>query len=226
LDLHLGDILSFLDMPGTYSITDVLANTARFDKELLDVSVPRHASGIHVLAQSGKVEEADYVTPDKVGQLLTFLTRFYDFVLIDGVGGFDEMALAALDGSQKILMVLTQDVPSVRNAKRCLDLFRRLGYPDSKVTLVLNRYQDDPDITPHVVEEMTGVPVGLTLANDFAAAINAINRGLPLQSVAPRSQLTKDIEKMVGALVGKSRPPRKRGFFRNLLSRRPSDEVS
>lgn len=224
LDLHLGDVLSFLDLPATYSITDVLSNITRLDRELLDASIARHASGMRVLAQSGKVEEADHVRPPEVGHLLGFLRRFYDFVLVDGVRGFDEMSLAALDASQKILVILTQDVPAVRNAKRCLDLFRRLGYGDTKVNLVLNRYQKSPDISPQVVEETTGLPVRHTLSNDFAAAISAINRGLPLQSVAPRSNLTRDIEQLVALLVERGRAPAKQGgFLRNLLSRRSGD---
>ena len=41
LDLYLGDVLSFLDISGSYSITDVLANmttknTADFFKRLLN----------------------------------------------------------------------------------------------------------------------------------------------------------------------------------------------
>jgi pilus assembly protein CpaE len=141
-------------------------------------------------------------------------------VLVDGVRGFDEMSLAALDASQKILVVLTQDVPAVRNAKRCLDLFRRLGYGDSKVSLLVNRFQKNPDLSPRVIEETTGLPVAGTLANDFQAAITAINRGLPLLSVAPRSRLTKDIEHLVPLLVERTANANKGGFFRNLLARK------
>jgi pilus assembly protein CpaE len=220
MDLHLGDVLSFLDLPGTYSITDVINNINRLDKDLLDASIARHASGIRVLTQSGKVEEADHVHPPDVGRLLGFLRQFYDFVLVDGVRGFDEMSLAALDASQKVMVILTQDVPAVRNTKRCLDIFRRLGYSDSSLNLVLNRYQKSPDITPQVVQETIGLPVSHTLSNDYAAAITAINRGLPLQTVAPRSTLTRDIEQMVELLVDKNRMRSKSGFWRNLLSRK------
>ena len=219
-DLHLGDVLSFLDLPGTYSITDVLANIGRLDRDLLDASIARHASGVRVLAQSGKVEEADHVRPLEVSQLLGFLRRHYDHVLVDGVRGFDEMSLAALDASQKIMVVLTQDVPAVRNAKRCLDLFRRLGYGEGKVSLILNRFQKHPDITARVIEETTGLHVAGTLSNDFQAAITAINRGMPLQSVAPRSRLTRDIEHLVPLLVEQAANGAKGGFFRNLLSRK------
>jgi pilus assembly protein CpaE len=220
LDLHLGDVLSFVDLPGTYSIADVLANIGRLDRELLDASIAKHASGVRVLAQSGKVEEADHVHANEITQLLGFLRRHYSYILVDGVRGFDEMSLAALDASQKILMVLTQDVPAVRNAKRCLDLFRRIGYNQDKASIIVNRYHKDSEITSQVIQEMIGVRVAHTLANDFPAAIGSINRGVPLQSLAPRSKLTKDIEDLVPLLVERNKSTQRLGFFKSLLSRR------
>jgi pilus assembly protein CpaE len=221
MDLHLGDVLSFLDLPGTFSITDVLANAGRLDRDLLDASVMRHPSGLRVLAQSGKVEEADQVRAQDVTQLIAFLRRHYERIVIDGVRGFDELSLAVLDSSQKLLMVLTQDVPAVRNTKRCLDLFRRLGYGDAKVQLVLNRFQKDSRITPEVIAETVGLPVAHTLSNDFAAAIESINRGLLLYDLAPRSRLTKDIELLAPLVAGRKRDGAQRGgFFRGLLSKK------
>ena len=219
LDLHLGDVLSFLDLPGTYSITDVLTNMGRLDKDLLDASVMRHPSGVRVLAQSGKVEEADQVRGSDIPALLGFLRKHYDRIVVDGIRGFDELSLAVLDASQKVLMVLTQDVPAVRNTKRCLDLFRRLGYGDTKVQLVLNRYQKDSKITPEVIADTVGLPVAHTLSNDFASAIESINRGLMLYDVAPRSRLTKDIEALAPILAGAPLMGQRRsGFFSKLLS--------
>ena len=132
LDLYLGDVLAFLDIPGSYSITDVLANMSRLDRELLATSVTKHRSGVSVLAQSSKVEEAEQIKGPDVTALLEFLRRNYDFVIVDGVRGFDELSLAALDGSQHVFMTLTQDVPAVRNGQRCLELFGRLQYDQGR----------------------------------------------------------------------------------------------
>jgi pilus assembly protein CpaE len=220
-DLYLGDVLSFLDLPGTYSITDVITNMRRLDRDLLDSSVTRHPSGLRVLAQSGKVEEAESVRPAEVVALLDFLRRHYGFLVIDGVAGFDELSLAVLDASQQIVMVLTQDVPSVRSTKRCLELFRRLGYDERKIRLVLNRYQRNNKITPQVITEALGLPVAHTVSNDFATAIDSINRGLMLQDVAPRSALTRDIEALAPQLAGEiNQDEGKRGFLRGLWSRK------
>jgi pilus assembly protein CpaE len=193
----------------------------RLDSELLDTSVIRHASGVRVLAQSGKAEEAEGVRPADLVAMLDFLRRHYGYLVIDGIAGFDELSLAVLDASQQIIMVLTQDVPSVRSTKRCLDLFRRLGYDDRKIKLVLNRYQRTSKISPQVISEAVGLPVAHTVSNDFGSAIDSINRGLTLQEVAPRSALTRDIEAMPSLLAGQARnDEQKRGFFRGLLSRK------
>jgi pilus assembly protein CpaE len=219
-DLYLGDVLSFLDMPGSYSITDVIANMRRLDRDLLDMSIGRHASGLRVLAQSAKVEEAESVRPSEVVALIDFLRRHYDYLIIDGVAGFDELSLGVLDASQQIVMVLTQDVPSVRSTKRCLDLFRRLGYDERKLRLVLNRYQRNNKITRQVITEAVGLPVAHTVSNDFASAIESINRGLMLLDVAPRSALTRDIEALAPALAGEIKSEAKRGFLRGLWSKK------
>jgi pilus assembly protein CpaE len=218
LDFHLGDVLSFMDVAGNYSITDVLQNMGRLDRELLESSMMRHPSGVNVLAQSGKMEEAEHIKGSDIANLLTFLRKHYNFVILDGVKGFDEVSLAALDGSQHVLMVLTQDVPAVRNGQRCLDLFNRLGYDQTKVKLILNRYQKSSKITLDVVADTLKVGVSHAIANDFVSVIDAINRGLLLKDAAPRAKLTQDIQGLVQLVAGsrKGEGPR-RSFLGGLF---------
>jgi pilus assembly protein CpaE len=210
LDLHLGDVLSFLDVAGTYSITDVLANMSRLDRELLASSVTKHRSGINVLAQSSKVEEAEQIKAQDISALLEFLRRNYDFVIVDGVSGFDELSLAALDGSQHVFLTLTQDVPAVRNGQRCLELFGRLQYDQNRIKLLLNRYQKASKITTEVVSETLGHPLTHTIANDFILLIDAINRGVLLTDAAPRAKITQDIESLIEHLMPEKAPRMRR----------------
>ena len=225
LDLHLGDVMSFMDIAGSYSISDLLSNLARLDRDLLDTSITRHSSGVAVLAQSGKMEESEHIAPADIGKLLGILRQHYDRVIVDGVRGFDEMSLAALDASQILLMVLTQDVPAVRNAQRCLELFGRLGYDQQKVKLILNRYQKASKITLDVIGDTLKVPVAHTISNDFVSIIDAINRGVLLVEAAPRAKLTQDISDLVGILGGETVADKAapKGFLRGLLSRRVVD---
>jgi pilus assembly protein CpaE len=225
LDLHLGDVVSFMDIAGSYSISDLLSNLARLDRDLLETSITKHSSGVAVLAHSGRMEESEHIAPADIGKLLGILRQHYDRVIVDGVRGFDEMALAALDASQVLLMVLTQDVPAVRNAQRCIELFGRLGYDQQKVKLVLNRYQKASKITLEVIADTLKVPVAHTIANDFVSIIDAINRGVLLVEAAPRAKLTQDISDLVAIVGGETvvEKARPKSFLRGLLSRRVAD---
>lgn len=200
LNLDMGDVLAFLDLPGGFSISDVVANMKRLDRELLESSVMRHpASGIHVLAQTHRIEESDRVSPAALGAVLSLLRRHYGAIVLDGLRSFDEVSLAAVDASNQILLVVTQEVPAVRDARRCVDLFRRLG-AESKLKLIVNRFRNGHEINPEVVAETVGLPVAATVANDYPAVIRAVNRGQMLLDDAPRAPVTKDVEKLVRTL--------------------------
>lgn len=224
LDLYLGDVLAFLDIPGSYSITDVLANMSRLDRELLATSVTKHRSGISVLAQSSKVEEAEQIKAPEIAALLEFLRRNYDFVIVDGVRGFDELSLAALDSSQHVFMTLTQDVPAVRNGQRCLELFGRLQYDQGRIKLLLNRYQKASKITVEVVSETLGQQLTHTISNDFLLLIDAINRGVLLTEVAPRARITQDIEGLIPHLLPEKAPRlRRQSLLGTLFGKKVAD---
>jgi pilus assembly protein CpaE len=224
LDLYLGDVLAFLDIPGSYSITDVLANMSRLDRELLATSVTKHRSGVSVLAQSSKVEEAEQIKGPEITALLEFLRRNYDFVIVDGVRGFDELSLAALDSSQHVFMTLTQDVPAVRNGQRCLELFGRLQYDQGRIKLLLNRYQKASKITIEVVSETLGQSLTHTISNDFLLLIDAINRGVLLTEVAPRARITQDIEGLIPHLLPEKAPRlRRQSLLGTLFGKKVAD---
>jgi pilus assembly protein CpaE len=224
LNLNMGDVLAFLDLAGGYSISDVVANLRRIDRELLDSSVLRHASGIHVLAQSHRVEEADKVDPTVLGSVLSLLRQHYGAVVLDGLRSFDDLSVAAIDAADQILLVVAQEVPAVRDARRCVDLFRRLG-AEGKLKLVVNRFQTGREITPQVVADTVGVAVAATVANDYPTVIRAVDRGQLLLDEAPRAQVTRDVENLV-AVLGHVRPAAGENHKRSFLHRFFSSKVA
>jgi pilus assembly protein CpaE len=200
LNLNMGDVLAFLDLPGGYSIADVLSNMARLDRELLDASLLAHGSGVRVLAQSHRIEDSERVTAESLPGVLGFLRQHYGAVVIDGLRHFDDLSLAALDVADRILLLVTQEVPSVRDARRCADLFRRVGN-DEKLILVVNRYQKGPQIDASVIAENVGLPVGATLSNDYASVMRAVNRGATILEEAPRSALARDVKDLAAKIA-------------------------
>jgi pilus assembly protein CpaE len=218
LDLELGDVLTFLDLPGSYTLSDVAANARRLDRDLLDASVPRHKSGVWVLSQSERVAEADRLGAEGTTQVLRFLRHHYDHLVLDGLHDFGDVALAALDLADRILLVVTQEVPAVRNAQRAAALLRQLGYEAGRICLVVNRYHKGSPITRQVIEETVRLPVQAVIGNDFAGLSRAVNRGVLLWDEAPRSVVARDVDALAAALgADRADEPGPEPFLKKLL---------
>jgi pilus assembly protein CpaE len=202
LDLELGDVLTFLDMAGSYTLADVASNTGRLDRELLDASVPHHSSGVWVLSQSDKVADAGRIGADGTTQVIRFLRHHYDHLVLDGLRDFGDVALAALDLADRVLLVVTQEVPAIRNAQRCAEILRQLGYDSKRVSVVVNRFHKGSSITVPVVEETLQLQVQATVGNDFQALSRAINRGVLVWEEAPRSAVARDVDALAAAISG------------------------
>jgi pilus assembly protein CpaE len=216
LDRRLGDILVFLDMAPAYSIGDVVKNMHRLDRELLLSSLGRHSSGVFVLAHPDSIDDDETLGAASISSLLHFAARHFDCVVCDGLRGFDELSVAVLDASHRIELVLTQDVVALKNAKRCLDICNRLGYPEDKVDVVVNRSIKKAAIDLGSLAENLGRPVGASISNDYAAAVAALNRGVLLGEASPRSKLTQDIARLAGDIVG-AKEEKQRGLFGSLF---------
>jgi pilus assembly protein CpaE len=124
-------------------------------------------------------------------------------------------------------VVANFDVPSFHNAKRCIDLFRRLDYGKDKVLLVINRYVANEVFNPEAVEKSIGYPIFWRIPNqEYNTVIRSINEGLPLSLSMPKCRLSRNLHEMMDQLNGtlnlvasenevKSKP----NLFRKLLSR-------
>ncbi|MGD8860482.1 MAG: AAA family ATPase [Myxococcales bacterium] len=211
-DLEMGDVLVFLDMAARFSYQELLANMHRLDADLLDSSLAKHASGIHVMSQTDYLEEGRELSAEQAGSVIDYLAGFFDFVVIDGLRDFRDVAITALDRADHVVLTMTQDIPALKNANRCLRLFRRLGYEGDKVKLVLNRYRRSGQLNPESIADALGRSVIATVANDFPTAIRAVNEGRLVINAAPNTRLAKDILEMVG-VFRKVHAPKRKSIF-------------
>src|SRR4030066_1293658 len=83
LDLNAGDVTTFLNMKATYTISDVTTNISRLDKSFLQGVIQKHATGISVLAEPMKVEEAIYISAGEIKKVLGLLKTMYNYIIID-----------------------------------------------------------------------------------------------------------------------------------------------
>jgi len=212
-DLEMGDVLVFLDMTARFSYQELLANMHRLDWDLIDTSLAKHSAGFHVISQTDYVEEGRELGTADATSVLGFLRTHFDFVVIDGMRDFRETNLAALDRADTMLLVMTQDIPALKNASRCLRIFKRLGYEGDRVQLVLNRFRGAGQLTPASISDALGHKVKWTVANDFPSVIKAVNEGKLLVQSAAATAVAKDIQSIAASFQRGDAPVKRRGLF-------------
>ena len=199
LDLNAGDVTTFLNMKPTYTITDVTMNISRLDKTFLQGVISKHESGISVLAEPQKIEEGVSISSSEIKKVLSLLKSMYKYIIIDAET-ISERTTTAIEMADMILLVFFMSLPSIKNMQRHLRYFDRIGLGKDKVKLIANRYLKKSDITIQDTEKALNYPIFFTLPNDYDTTMTCLNKGVPINEGAPRSQLNismKDLAKSI-----------------------------
>lgn len=213
LDLQLGDVFVALDLPPDTSIAALAREASTIDAAALVRRLARHDSGIYAISQTGHLDDVDPQLSERMPALMSTLCDHFDYVIVDGVRDFDDCALAALDMADTIALVMSQDVASVRRARRAVQIFRQLGYGDGKLRLVLNRARRGARVDEAEVARALGLQVGARVRNDYKRAVRAMDDGALLGDVARGSGIASDLAALAANLSGTRTAPPRRGFL-------------
>ena len=200
LNLQAGDLPLFLGLEAKYSIADMVEKRQRLDEALINSLVTQHSTNLWLLAAPHEADSADEIEPQHVFEVLQKLREHFDYVVLDPQHTFDSITLAALDQSDEIILVLTLDIPAIRSTQRALEIFDRLGYPRSKVRIVVNRWSKQIDLDLRQVEKFLGEPVVGFVPSDYQQAVGSINLGTPLVQADPTSKIALEIRRVAQQL--------------------------
>ena len=202
LDMYSGDAAFMLGLSPTRSLGDVLA-APKIDSASVHDALIKHESGMFVLSQPELLDQVDSVTSKQIGSVLEILASTFDLVVIDCPHVFNDVTLEVFDRTSTILLVVEPSIPSVRAARRSLEIFHKLNFmvsPD-RVRLIVNRRSDQSAIALPQMEETLGLPVFGSITNDWAAVSMAINVGKPLCGGHTDSRAGRDITALARKLV-------------------------
>ena len=224
--LQFGDVGVFLNLPPNRNITDLCATIEDLDPDSIDTSAVAHASGIKALLAPPRPEMADLVSPDYLKRILEELRRQYDFVVVDTATIMNDTMLTALDLADRIVLVATPDIPSIKNARLFFEITDALSYPPNKIMLVINKVDRRSGITAQMIEDNIKHQVVGQIPLDEVLVLTSINRGVPLmvdQKAKPIGQaiqqladrVATEFKRSAAEMAGAAEESRKRtGLFR------------
>lgn len=177
LNVACGDAAVFLGAEPRFSVMDALENTHRLDTAFFSGLVVPTKSGLSLLGASGRPVTGNFDT-SRIRTLLDFASRTNRFTVLD-VPRSDTVALDSLDSATKIMLVVNQELATVRTAARMAATLRQ-RYGQSRLHLVLTRTDRRAEIGHEDVERTVGVEIAHTFPSDYRLALQAMNKGRPL----------------------------------------------
>jgi len=179
-NLQYGDVAVFVNEQGKNTIVDLAPRAEELDPEIVEEVMLKHASsGLHILAAPSRPEYAEKVSSGQFTKTLEYLKQIYAYVVIDTSSFLNDVTLAAIDMSDLIVLVSTQDIPSIKNCRLFLDLSQTLGIDRERILFAMNRYDKRINITPERVAENLKQEVSSVIPLDEATVMKAVNRGVP-----------------------------------------------
>ena len=179
LSLQFGDVGVVLDLQSANSVSDFLAHEGAIDQTVIDDIFVRHASGVRVLLAPERVTEAETIDPEKVLKMLGQLRQHFAFTVCDTWSQLDDMTLSALAAADRVVLVTTPELPSLRNLRRVMTDKESLEL-DRRGLIVVNRYSNRFGVQLPEIESGLGKSVAMTLASEGMAITQAINQGTVL----------------------------------------------
>jgi pilus assembly protein CpaE len=179
-NLQFGDIAVFMNEQGKNTIMDLAPRADELDPEIVEEVMLKHAaSGLHILAAPSRPEYAEKVSSGQFTRVLEYLSQIYAYVVVDTSSHLTDVTLAAIDVSDIVVLVTTQDIPSIKNCRLFLDLLQTMGVERQRILFAMNRYDKRINITPERVAENLKQEVSSVIPLDEATVMKAVNRGVP-----------------------------------------------
>ncbi|GAB4482754.1 MAG: AAA family ATPase [Anaerolineales bacterium] len=199
--LQYGDVAIFVNEQGKNTILDLAPRADELDAEVVESVMIKHAaSGIHVLAAPARPEQAEQVTADQFSKLIKRLRQLYAYIVLDTSSALNDITLAALDNCDVVVLIVTQDIPAIKNVRTFLDLLNSIGIKRERVSFVMNKYDKRIAITPEKVGENLKQPMAGAIPLDERVVIPAVNRGVPFMLDNKAQPSARAIFELAGSL--------------------------
>ena len=210
LDFQHGACADYLDIEPRLDLKEIEPRPERLDRQLLEIMLSHHASGLEVIAAPNRPAEMRSFDPDMVTRLLDLVSSHFDYVVIDMPRTWFSWTDSVLLGSNRPFIVSEMTVPSIRQAKALVAAIReRLGDgPQPRV--VVNRFEQrmfDPGLKRTDIEQALGDAFAGTIPNNYRLVREAIDRGVPLDEVKAGNNISTQLKKLMLPQIAKTVAP-------------------
>ncbi|MGB9798516.1 MAG: AAA family ATPase [Thermanaerothrix sp.] len=218
-DLQFGDVGLILNERSRNSLVDLAIRVDDLDPEIVkSVAIKHKESQLDVILAPSQPEMALEITGNHFIKLLQFLKTMYQFVVVDTSSYLSEITQVALENADLIVLIVTQDLTSLKNVNLFLALADASNLPRERILMVLNAYDKRINIDPNRVSKSLKHAIEVVIPLDERIVFNSVLKGRPFlledkttavsKAISNLSELIKQKTTQAEATPSKSSPVR------------------
>jgi pilus assembly protein CpaE len=200
LNFQDGSVADYLDLTPSFRIEELSNAPGRLDRQLLEVMLSRHKSGLAVLATPRVAAKYLEVSEGLVASVLGLLSKSFEHIIIDLPKNWYPWTDNVIWGSNKVFVTTPFTVPGLRHARFISDAVAAKAPIDTSVSVIVNRFHEPlfgSGLMRKDAERLLSLRLAGFLPENAGLVQEAINRGVPLSEVNPSCKLTKKLADIV-----------------------------
>lgn len=200
LNFQHGACADFLDLEPRLDLNEVEPRPERLDRQLLEVMISRHDSGLSIIAAPNRPAEMRSFDPAMVTRLLDLVSAYFDTVVIDMPRTWFSWTDSVLLGSDKLFIVSEATVPSLRQAQRLIEAIDERFGGDVRPQVIVNRFDRrrfSSGLQLGDIENVLSGRLAGTVCNNYQLVREAVDRGVPIGDIEPNNNITQDLRKVL-----------------------------
>lgn len=204
-DVQFGDVAVHLNLKPALGLGDLLSAGARLDGALLRSVATQHTSSLLVIAAPESLIPLEGVDTDVALDIVDIACREFDLVLIDLPTAWTNWSLSIVAQADTTCLVTELSVPSIRQARRQMDMLEKQGLDDTGLHVVANRVERSwlKTIDLGEAERVLRHRIDFSIANDFRTVSAAIDLGKTVGEIKSGCRVQRDLSDFSRSLAAR-----------------------
>lgn len=200
LNFQHGSCAEYLDIEPRFHITEIENAPERLDKQLLEMMLSKHESGLSLIAAPNQPSEMRTFKAALVVRLLDLVSAYFDYVVIDLPRIWFPWTETVMMGSNRLFIVADMTVPSVRHARRLVEAVEEKLGNQAKPQIIVNRMDRRKNVAglnASDVEGALGEYMAGSVPNNYMLVRSAVDRGVQLSDIEPVNNVTDALRAII-----------------------------